>query len=97
MSTKERNIANMSKALREKSDFYPPAWYDRVPLKVEMAKTVTSDLPAFFQTKPQTIAHRGHQYYVTCNRHGALAAILPNGEKLGIKPYEFVVIAWHEE
>lgn len=84
-----------SPALKEQSEIYPPGHHGKVPLKIKMDCTVKSDLPLFVQTKPGMIAYEGQEYYVWCNSHGAISAILPNGEKLGIKPGECEIIEWH--
>lgn len=85
-----------SPALKNLSEHYPPNRFGKVPLKIKMACTVKSDLPIFIQAKPGTVAYEGHEYYVWCNSHGAMSAILPNGEKLGIRPAECIITAWHE-
>lgn len=92
---KNEKIALTSSALKNQSEHYPPVWKGKVPKRVKMAKTVTSDLPIFLQKTESIIAEGGKEYYVYCNSHGAISAILPNGEKLGLKPYEFEVIEWH--
>ena len=84
-----------SPALKSLSEIYPANRYGKVPLKIRMACTVTSDLPFFIQPKPNMIAYKDEEYFVWCNSHGAMSAILPNGEKLGIKPSECEIIEWH--
>jgi hypothetical protein len=59
-----------------------------------MAKTVTSDYPF---DAARIRAKMDQEYEVWVNAHGAVAAILPSGELLGLKPYEFEVIEWHGE
>lgn len=86
-------IALTSQALVKQSSHYPPSWRGKVPRKVIIVITVHPDMP--FLAKPGTCAHGGEEYYVTVNSHGAVAAILPDGERLGLKPYEFEVTEWH--
>lgn len=90
------SVALKSPALKEKSEHYPANRYGKVPLKIKMAITVKSDLPFFVQSKKDTVAYAGKTYYVWCNSHGAMSAILPNGERLGIRPSECEIVEWHE-
>lgn len=87
------SLVMSSPALTYQSDSYPPVWRGKVPKRVNIVITVHPDMP--FLAKPGTCAHGGEDYYVTVNSHGAIAAILPNGERLGLKPYEFEIIEWH--
>lgn len=91
-----KQMALESPALTELSEFYPPNRFGKVPLKIKMSCTVKSDLPLFMQKKSDTVAYKDKEYFVWCNSHGAMSAILPNGEKLGIKPSECEIIEWHE-
>lgn len=89
-----------SPALQWRSDrpgraHYPHNWYDKVPLKVKLAKTVESDLKEFIPTDPNTIALAENEYFVWVNSYGAVSAILENGQKLGLLPSEFNVTQWH--
>ena len=91
-----------SPALKEqhKSDdrsAYPANYRGRVPLKVKMAKDVRPDTPVFLTSGRNIIAKMDCEYFVWVNKHGAVAAILEDGEKLGLLPQEFDVVAWHEE
>jgi hypothetical protein len=61
-----------------------------------MAKTVRSDIP-FLLSGFQRVALEGHEYDAWVNSHGAVAAVLDKGERLGVRPYEFEVIEWHGE
>ena len=72
---------------------YPKQWHNQVPLKVKMNQRVASDFPAIF--KPSVECIKGEHYYCWVNSYGALSAILPDGEKLGLKPDEFEVIEFH--
>ena len=77
---------------------YPAKYRGRVPLKVVVAKNVTPDLPMFHKelgVKEDTICLKDNEYYVWVNSYGAVSAILPNGEKLGLLPSEFDVTEWH--
>lgn len=95
-------MAKQSPALKMRSNepepfSYPNKWNDRVPLKVKMKETVTSDMVMFFPHDSEMIAIGGNEYYCWVNSYGALSAILPHGERLGLKPDEFEVIEFHPE
>ncbi len=92
-------ITKSSPALEWKSDregtfSYPEHWHGKVPYKVKMLKTVYPDIP--FLCKEDTVCERQKEYYAWVNSYGAVAAILENGEKLGLKPSEFEIIEWHQ-
>jgi hypothetical protein len=97
------SIALTSPALEWQSDRggrnnYPANYRGRVPLKVRVAKKVEPDLPWLKKTlgvKEDTVCLKDHEYYVWVNSYGAVSAILPGGEKLGLLPSEFDVIEWH--
>jgi hypothetical protein len=76
---------------------YPERWQRKVPLKVKMNYTVVPDLPFLMPTADGTICIGGNEYYVWVNSYGAVSAILPNGERLGLKPDEFEVIEFHQK
>jgi|688.fasta_scaffold205985_2 hypothetical protein len=95
MNTPVKEIVMSSPALKHLSEIYPPNRYGKVPLKIKMACTVKSDLPIFMQPKSDVVAYEGQEYFVWCNSHGAMSAILPNGEKLGIRPSECEIVEWH--
>lgn len=87
-----------SPALQWQSDKEPPFTYPeyfqgKVPLKIRMKLTLRPDMP--FLAKADTVCVRDKEYYVWVNSYGAVAAILPNGEQLGLKPGEFEVIEFH--
>lgn len=89
-------IAKTSPALTWKSDkkgafAYPPNFRGRVPLMVKVLSDSQSDIP----TKDISV-QKDKRYYVWVNSYGAVSAILPNGEQLGLKPSEFEVIEWHQ-
>ncbi len=85
--------AAISPALLSRSELYPAAWRGRVPKRIRMMKTVRSDFPCI----SRLIAPKGGEYNAWVNSHGAVAAVLPIGEMLGVRPYEFEVIEWHPE
>ena len=97
------SAAMSSPALKYQSDRggrgnYPANYRGRVPLKVRVAKKVTPDLPWLKKelgVKDDTVCKKDKEYYVWVNSYGAVSAILPNGEKLGLLPSEFDVIEWH--
>jgi hypothetical protein len=99
-------VAMTSPALKWQSDRggrmdYPAHYRGRVPLKVMVAKNVKPDMPMLMfkkelGIKDDIICLKDQQYYVWVNSYGAVSAILPNGEKLGLLPSEFDVTKWHE-
>lgn len=77
---------------------YPANFRGKVPLKVKVAKNVTPDLQFLKKelgVKDDTICLKDNEYYVWVNSYGAVSAILPNGERLGLLPSEFDVTEWH--
>lgn len=76
---------------------YPSHWNHKVPLKVRMTQTVTSDMPMLLGPKDCLICVQGNEYYAWVNSYGGLSAILPNGEQLGLKPDEFEITEWHNQ
>ena len=84
---------------RKGSFAYPANFRSRVPLKVIVAKTIRPDFMKYTDLlgiKEDTICLKDNEYYVWVNSFGAVSAILPNGEKLGLRPSEFDVTEWHE-
>jgi hypothetical protein len=68
---------------------------DRVPSKIKMRRTVTSDYPMFLRPgEAMLLAIGGEVYEAWTNSYGAVAAVMPNGKNLGVKPDEFEVIEW---
>ena len=65
-----------------------PKW---VPSKVWLAGPVRGDHPIGHTT----IAHEG-EYDCESNRYGAVSVVAENGQRLGLKPSEFEVVAWRE-
>lgn len=82
-------------ALKEKSKYYPKAWNGRTPKTIRMLQTVWPDVP---RTRDATVgpAEQGTEYPAWTNSHGAVCAVFPNGERLGVKPREFEVVEWFE-
>lgn len=68
-----------------------------IPRYVKMKKFVRADFP-FLLNKPgdNRIVHcnKGQIYPVICNSFGAVSAIFPDQEPLGLKPDEFWVIQY---
>lgn len=99
------SVALTSPALEWQSDRggrsnYPANYRGRVPLKVKVAKKVEPDLPWLKKelgVKDDTVCLKDNEYYVWVNSCGAVSAILPNGEMLGLLPSEFDVVEWHEK
>ena len=85
---------NTSPALTHRSKHYPAAWHQKVPKRVRMAKTVYSDVPVFMTGGERLAALDGKEYNVWVNSQGAVTAILEDGQRLGLKPYEFEIIEW---
>lgn len=61
-----------------------------------IAKTLESPALKEQSKKKGLLCIQGNEYYVWVNSYGAVSAILPNGEQLGLKPDEFEVIEWHQ-
>lgn len=85
-------------ALRKRSSSYP--FGDRVPRAVRMLTTVTADpMPGIglaYIKGDAPVAKAGQSYLVWTNSHGAVAAVMPDGSHLGLRPAEFEVDAWHD-
>jgi hypothetical protein len=47
-------------------------------------------------TVPGTILRAGEEYECWTNSHGAVTGICANGQRLGVKPDEFEVVAWFQ-
>jgi len=84
--------ANDSPALKEQSKHYPSSWKGKVPKRVRMTTTVRTDVPL----PPFLTAERDLEGDVWVNSHGAVSILLEKGA-LGLKPYEFEIIEWHEQ
>lgn len=90
---KQKEAVMSSPALKERSKDYPKHWSGQVPALVGMLTTVRSDLPPYMG--PRLVAVEEEIYPVWVNSHGAVAAVFPDGSKLGLKPLEFVVVKFH--
>lgn len=84
-----------SPALFKLAPEYPAYFEGKVPLTIKMKKTVTGDLPMIMPGSADLIAVGGNEYYCWVNSYGAVTAILPNNEQLGVKPNEFEVVLYH--
>ncbi|TFF13687.1 DUF4406 domain-containing protein [Pseudomonas sp. BCA14] len=85
-------------ALHRRREFYP--YGDRVPRTVRMLKTVTADLMpriglAYIRGE-HPVAEAGHSYPAWTNSLGAVAAVMPDGSRLGLRKEEFEVDTWHD-
>lgn len=85
-------------ALHAKGEGYP--FGDKVPAKVRMLRTVTADpMPcigfAFLKGRMPPVAMIDQVLPCWTNKYGAVAVVLPDGEKLGVKPHEFEVAEWY--
>lgn len=72
---------------------------ERVPKRVRMMQTVTSDfLPgttiSVADGDPLVAVNR-QSFDAWTNSYGAVAVHMPDGRKLGVKPGEFEVVEWH--
>ena len=79
---------------------YPALYRGKVPLRVMLAKRVVPDLlefAAMLGIKESTVCEKDSIHLVWVNSLGAISAILPNGEKLGLLPAEFDVVEWHPQ
>lgn len=91
------DIAATSPALEWRSDDYPCRFKNKVPLKVRTVKAVSPDFPCLALaevSKTPSMCFKDHLYFVRVNSYGAVSAILPSGDKLGLLPNEFEVVEW---
>lgn len=87
-----------SPALKFKSNHYPARFNGRVPKRIKMLMDVRPDFLCGLAGGgggPGTILRAGEIYEAWTNSHGAVAGYCANGFKLGVKPDEFEVEAWH--
>ena len=75
---------------------YPERFGDRVPKTVRTRRRVTADFPISL-VKPECVAPSGQTFAAWTNSHGAVSAIMPNGERLGLYPSEFEVVEWLDQ
>lgn len=80
-------------ALHKRSAGYP--YGDRVPRTVRMLVTVTSDRVLGVEPAGTPEAKEGHTYAAWTNSHGAVTAVMGDGQRLGLRPAEFEVDSWH--
>lgn len=78
-----------SPALKLRRDCYPARFKGRVPRRVKVLRIVRPDIGLMPIAMPGTI------YEAWTNSLGAVCAIFPSGETLGLKPDEFEVVEWH--
>jgi hypothetical protein len=81
-------------AMRERHAAKGYPFGDRVPKTIRMVQTVTSDL-LFLLPNSENVAVKGALYPAWTNSYGAVAAVFPDGNTLGVKPGEFEVVDWH--
>ncbi|MGZ9667514.1 DUF4406 domain-containing protein [Pseudomonas sp. GNP014] len=83
-------------ALHERSNSYP--YGDRVPRTVRMLKAVTAyPMPDYVYVNGDLpVANAGQSYMAWTNSYGAVAAVMPDGKRLGLRPADFEVDTWHE-
>lgn len=93
MSVEQYEAVMSSPALKEQSEYYPAHWKGMVPLRVGMLRTVLSELPLCLG--PLLKAKAEETFPVWVNSHGAVSAVFSDGQRLGLKPMEFVVIEFH--
>lgn len=88
--------ALQSKALfYQDPEYYPSRYQQKVPLQIRMLKTVTGDIPMIIAGSADLIAIGGNTYYCYVNSLGAVTALLPGANELGVKPSEFEVVSFH--
>lgn len=85
-------------ALHKRSKSYP--FGDRVPRTVKMFTTAVADpmpgIGSALLRGESPICPEGEIFPVWTNSHGAVAAVLPDGRRLGLRPSEFEVDTWHD-
>lgn len=80
-------------ALHKRSASYP--YGDRVPRTVRMLVTATADRIPGVELSHYPEAKAGQTYRVWTNSHGAVVAVMEDGNRLGLRPAEFEVASWH--
>lgn len=80
-------------ALRKRSASYP--YGDRVPRTVRMLVTANADRIPGVELSRYPEAKAGQTYRVWTNSHGAVIAVMDDGNRLGLRPAEFEVDSWH--
>lgn len=83
-----------SPALKGLDEKCPAHFRGRIPVRIRMLKNVHS---AFFGGNgPGLFAECGKVFEAWTNRYGAVAAVFPDGQMLGVKPDEFEVVEWYD-
>lgn len=85
-------------AAQHQSEDYPRWFRGLVPLLVRPTMLVRPDWPIPL-TDPQKrgiVVTPDEVYPSWTNSHGAVAAYLPDGQMLGLKPAEFEVVRWFD-
>ena len=75
---------------------YPARFGDKVPKTIRVLRRVTADWPISL-SKPDLVCPKGETFPAWTNSHGAVSAIMPNGERLGLYPSEFEVVEWLDQ
>ncbi len=79
-------------ARQQRSKDYPERFHGRVPKTVKMLETVRSE---YQLASGRMVALAGAVYAAWTNIHGAVAVVVKDGQKLGVKPDEFEVVSWY--
>jgi hypothetical protein len=83
----------MCPAMKFLSNDYPERFNRRVPKVIRMLRTVQADgLVRMLPEYRDLIAYYEELYPAWTNSYGAVAAVLDDGRKLGVKPDEFEVV-----
>lgn len=84
-------------ALKHKDTSYPRSWNGRTPKAIRMLRDITPDaICAIADPMRNTRAEKGLEYQAWTNSYGAVCAVFPDGQKIGVKPHEFEVVEWFE-
>ncbi|WP_233099577.1 DUF4406 domain-containing protein [Pseudomonas psychrophila] len=85
-------------ALHARAEGYP--FGERIPHTVRMVKTVTADpMPVLgysYIKGAVPTAVISQTFPAWTNQLGAVSAVMPDGQRLGLKPGEFEVASWHD-
>jgi len=73
---------------------YPARFEGRVPKTIKMTKGAQTDVLFGLANGKDLKCSKDEEYPAWTNRHGAVSAILPDGDKLGLYPSEFEVVDW---
>lgn len=85
-------------ARHSQSEDYPARFMGRVPKTIRMRRTIQPDEPmrSLSAAWRGVIAEHGMLYPAHTNSHGAVSAVMDNGQKLGVKPDEFEITEWYD-